>query len=202
MEVRKYKQDNKGIKETTRIELSNKMVQTYSKHLTTLEREVLTKVLLDDKTFAEIADDRQLTSGRIKQLFEKAIKRLNHFIGSIDEKLSKYNEVIEKFSKMETLLNEYKKEEKLRSTKKSLIESFPLKIQKILQTKISDTILSARVKNICEKGNVWGKGVKTLEELIRLGPKELLKFRNCGKKSFDEIEDFFKENGLDWKMLS
>lgn len=201
MAEKKYKQDNKAIKEATRIELSNKLIQVCSKILTNLEQEVLRKVLLDDKTFAEIADERQLTSGRIKQIFQKAIKRLTNFIGTIDEKLSKYNEVVEKYSEMEALLNEYKKEENLRNTKKNIIESFPKKIQKLLQTKISDTILSARVKNICENGNIWGEGVKTIEELIQLGSKNLLKYRNCGKKSIDEIDEFFKKNNLDWKML-
>lgn len=202
MEGKRYKQDNKTAMEAARKELAEKIVQVGAKTLTNLEQIVLTQVLLEGKSFAEIADQRQLTSGRIKQVFQKGIRRLNHFLSQIDEKLGHYNKVIENHADLEKRVAKYEKEEELRKTKKNIIESFPPEIQKLLQTKIEDADLSARVKNICQKGDVFGRNIiETMADLVKLTPKELLKFRNCGKNSIAEIEEFFSKTGLKWGML-
>lgn len=200
---KKFINDNKTAKEIARKELSSKLVEVGSKLLTKLEQEVLIQVLINEKTFAEIADYRQLTSGRIKQIFQKGIRRLNHFLNSFDEKLTKYNEVIDKYSELVMRVEEYEKEAKERNKKKNILESFSLEIQNLLKTKIADTELLARVKNTCEKGDVFGRNtVETIADLVKLNPKELLKFRNCGKKSITEIEEFFSKNHLHWGMLN
>ena len=202
MEGKKYKQDNKTLKEAARRELADKIVQVGSKRLTNLEQEVLTLVLLHDKSFAEIADQRQLTSGRIKQIFQKAIRRLNYFLNNVDEKLTEYDAAIKKLTDLEKRVAELDKEAELRATKKNIIDSFPPEIQKILRTKIVDTDLSVRVKNVCVKGGVFGNNtIETVAELVRISPNELLRFRDMGKKSITEIEEFFTKAGLKWGML-
>ncbi len=201
MTDKKYKQDNKGIKEATRIDLTNKIVEVCSKLLTNLELEVLIGVLINNKSFAEIADKRQLTSGRIKQVFEKGIKRLNAFLNTVDERIVKYKEVAEKYSEMENRILEYEKEKQENNKQKEVWDTFSPEIQKLLLTKVIDTTLSERVKNICTKGNLFGENIETIADLVKLNPKRLLKFRNCGKKSITEIEDFFNENNLNWGML-
>lgn len=197
----KYKNDNKTAKETARKQLTIKLVEAGSKLLTKLEQEVLTQVLINEKSFAEIGDYRQLTASRVRQIFEKGIRRLSGFINNIDERVTKYTEVIEKFEAMELKLGEYLQKEQAETKEKDLFASFPPETQTLLKTKIVDTELSARVKNTCEKGNVWGDSVKTVYDLIRVGKKDFLKFRNCGKKSIDEIEDFFRKHNLSWEML-
>ncbi|HWY13121.1 MAG TPA: DNA-directed RNA polymerase subunit alpha C-terminal domain-containing protein [Bacteroidia bacterium] len=203
MSKKKFINDNKTAKEVARKELVNNLVLVVSKTFTKLEQEVLLEVFLNNKSFREIADYKDLTSFRIKQVFEKGVRRLKFFLYNMDEKVIKYNEAIENFSEMEALLKKYKEEEELRVTKKNIIESFSLEIQNLFKTKIADTGLSARVKNTCEKGDVFGRNtVETIADLVKLNPKEMLKFRNCGKKSITEIEDFFSVNNLSWGMLS
>jgi len=188
--------------ETARQELATNVVKVGAKTLTNLERLVLTQVLLEGKSFSEIADQRQLTSGRIKQIFQKGIRRLNHFLGHIDEKLMYYNEIIENHEDLKKRVGEYEKKEEEANKKKNILESFSPEIQTLLQTKIEETNLSARVKNLCKMGNVFGDKIGTVSDLVKLNRKEILKYRNCGKKSITEIEDFFSVNNLSWGMLS
>ncbi len=202
MQDKKFKLDNKSIREAARIELSNKVIQVCSKHLTSLEWEVLTKVFLDNQSFAEIAEKRQLTSGRIKQIFEKGVRRTMVYLTSIDEKAIGFKEAIKEHDKIVAELESYQKKEEENKKEAKVLEFLSPKVQKLLKIKIADTDLSARVKNICEKGNVWGEGAETIEDLIRVGKKEFLKFRNCGKKSVEEIEFFFNSNELSWDLLN
>lgn len=196
METKKYKQDNKSIKEATRIELSNKVIQVCSKHLTTLEWEVLTKVLLDDKTFAEIAEKRQLTSGRVKQIFQKGVRRTIGYLTSIDEKAIEYREALKKHEKIVRQLENYQKREEENNKEKKIWRSLSSEVQKLLQTKVGDSELPARMKSVCDYGNI-----KTIADLVKQSPRELLKLRNCGKKSITETEEFFSKNNLQWGML-
>lgn len=197
MEPKKYKQDNKGIKEATRIELSNKVVQVCSKHLTSLEWEVLTKVLLDNQSFAEIAEKRQLTSGRVKQIFEKGIRRTISYLTSIDEKAIEFKEAMKEHNKIVLELETYKKKEEENSKEKKVWASLSQDVRNLLQKKIVDTELPVRMKSVCEYENI-----KTLADLVKYSPRELLRMRNCGTKSIRETEEFFSKNNLDWGMLN
>ncbi|MGB1039098.1 MAG: DNA-directed RNA polymerase subunit alpha C-terminal domain-containing protein, partial [Bacteroidia bacterium] len=42
--------------------------------------------------------------------------------------------------------------------------------------------------------------IKTLGDLVQYDIADLLKFRNFGKKSLTELEDFVKEKGLNFGM--
>lgn len=65
----------------------------------------------------------------------------------------------------------------------------------LLDKKISDCNLSIRVKNICRQN-----GLETVKDVCRLHKVDWFKLRNSGKKSLCEIDDFLKDNGLDWGM--
>lgn len=65
----------------------------------------------------------------------------------------------------------------------------------LLDKKIDDSSLSIRTKNLC-KANV----LNTVRDICRISKTDWLKFRNSGVKSMSEIDNFLKENGLDWGM--
>lgn len=65
----------------------------------------------------------------------------------------------------------------------------------ILSMRISDCDLSVRA--LCCLKNA---GISTVGELIKCNKYYLLKYRNFGKKSLAEIEDFLESNGLNWSM--
>ena len=61
-------------------------------------------------------------------------------------------------------------------------------------TNLADTELSVRTLNI-----LIAAGIKTVEDLTKLHKTDVLKFRNAGRKTLIELDDFFDKHGLEWK---
>ena len=62
---------------------------------------------------------------------------------------------------------------------------------KILEKTIEDLELSVRSFNCLKRANI-----NTVEDLISKSPEEMMKVRNLGKKSFDEVNAKLKELGF------
>src|SRR5205085_2902420 len=125
---------------------------------------------------------------------------INNFLSNVDSRMENYLKIIENYSLLEKQIAEYEKTQLKNEKEKNLLEPLPVKTQELLKTKIVDTTLSARIKNLCRYGDLFGYNIETVADLVELSPKELLRFRNCGNKSITEIEEFFSKNGLRWKM--
>lgn len=78
---------------------------------------------------------------------------------------------------------------------KSEVDENMLHMRKILKTPLSDLDLSVRAYNCLKAAEI-----RTLGELVSYHIEDLLKFRNFGKKSLTELEDFVKEKGLNFGM--
>ena len=70
-----------------------------------------------------------------------------------------------------------------------------LQMRKILKTPLADLDLSVRAYNCLKAAEI-----KTLGELVNYHIDDLLKFRNFGKKSLSELEEFVREKGLHFGM--
>lgn len=70
-----------------------------------------------------------------------------------------------------------------------------LHMRKILKTPLADLDLSVRAYNCLKAAEI-----KTLGELVSYHIEDLLKFRNFGKKSLSELEEFVREKGLNFGM--
>ena len=70
-----------------------------------------------------------------------------------------------------------------------------LNMRKVLQTKISDLNCSARVFNCLKSANIG-----TLGELAELKLSDMMRFRNFGKKSREEIEQLLLDRNLRFDM--
>lgn len=70
-----------------------------------------------------------------------------------------------------------------------------LAIQKSLSTQISDLNCSARVLNCLKSA-----GIETLADLVAMNDLDMMKFRNFGKKSRDEIDQILTERNLKMGM--
>ncbi len=73
-------------------------------------------------------------------------------------------------------------------------ESF-LQMRKILKTPLADLDLSVRAYNCLKAAEI-----RTLGELVNYHIDDLLKFRNFGKKSLSELEEFVRDKGLHFGM--
>ena len=70
-----------------------------------------------------------------------------------------------------------------------------LHMRQLLKTKLVDMDLSVRALNCLKAAEV-----DTLGDLVSYNKNDLMKFRNFGKKSLTELEDFVKEKGLNFGM--
>lgn len=70
-----------------------------------------------------------------------------------------------------------------------------LHMRKILKTNLADLDLSVRAYNCLKAAEI-----RTLGELVSFDIDDLLKFRNFGKKSLSELEEFVKDKGLNFGM--
>lgn len=85
-------------------------------------------------------------------------------------------------------------ENKVPKQSEEVDESF-LQMRKILKTPLADLDLSVRAYNCLKAAEI-----KTLGELVNYHIDDLLKFRNFGKKSLSELEEFVREKGLTFGM--
>ena len=70
-----------------------------------------------------------------------------------------------------------------------------LHMRKILKTNLADLDLSVRAYNCLKAAEI-----RTLGELVAYDIDDLLKFRNFGKKSLSELEEFVRDKGLNFGM--
>jgi DNA-directed RNA polymerase subunit alpha len=68
-------------------------------------------------------------------------------------------------------------------------------MRKILKTPLADLDLSVRAYNCLKAAEI-----KSLGELVNYHIDDLLKFRNFGKKSLSELEEFVRDRGLHFGM--
>jgi len=78
---------------------------------------------------------------------------------------------------------------------KIAIDDSERKLSKLLDTSIWDFDLSMRALNCLNCAEI-----KTLRDLVKYHRADLLKFRNFGKKSLTEIDEFLEHHGLHFQM--
>lgn len=75
------------------------------------------------------------------------------------------------------------------------IDEEVLRIKKLLKMNVDELELSVRSHNCLKNANI-----KTIGDLVRLDESELLKFRNFGRKSLQEIQEILDKKGLYFGM--
>lgn len=91
-------------------------------------------------------------------------------------------------------LTQYEFETKAPEAKK-VEDAEKLRMKKILMMSVEELDLSVRAANCLR-----GANIKTIADLVRREESELLRFRNFGRKSLDEIKAKIQEYGLDFGM--
>lgn len=163
------------------------------------------KMMIDGDSLEEVANYYNLTRERIRQIFEKAcrkIRRVECIKGKLDSihalKLELLdtkrllNAAVEKLSLHEqvehSLSEEHEREELIKEFERSD------ELVNILNTSIID-LVSNRALN-CLKF----VGVETLGDLVQLKETEMLRYRNFGKKSLNELKELLEKYGLSFGM--
>ena len=74
-------------------------------------------------------------------------------------------------------------------------EQLSPEMKALLSQKVEELDLSVRTRNLLKSN-----GIDTILDLCRLKKTDWLKFRNGGKKSLTELDDFLTAHNLTWGM--
>lgn len=74
-------------------------------------------------------------------------------------------------------------------------EQLSPEMKALLSQKVENLDLSVHTRSLLK-----ANGINTLLDLCRLNKTDWLKFRNCGKKSLMELDDFLTAHNLTWGM--
>ena len=145
----------------------------------------------DGKTYEEIAKIYGVTRERIRQVEQNAIRQLKHparrdwieygVSGMIDRKCAEEYERGRKIGVVEGM--DY-------AVEPDWIDA--QKVERPTSLRLCDLDLSARSHNCLARA-----GVQTVEDILKMGFDTLVRVRNLGKKSLDEIIIRLQEAGFD-----
>ena len=74
-------------------------------------------------------------------------------------------------------------------------EQLSPEMKALLSQKVENFDLSVHTRSLLK-----ANGINTILDLCRLNKTDWLKFRNCGKKSLTELDDFLTAHNLTWGM--
>jgi DNA-directed RNA polymerase subunit alpha len=86
-------------------------------------------------------------------------------------------------------------EEELPVLEEEKVDDDILRVRNLLRTRIDELELSVRSSNCLKAAKI-----ETLEELVRRSEAEMLRFRNFGRKSLNELSAILQNIGLSWGM--
>jgi hypothetical protein len=152
------------------------------------EHYVLTKILFEEKTLKECGDLIDLTPERVRQIFQKGMQKLLLAIAEMPDSFTTNQDLLTENLLLKGENAELRKEVGVITNFTSAPNSF------FFQQKIRNIGLPTRV---CVRLKM--SEVDTVGDLMKISKSELLKYRNFGKKSLSEIEEFLAKRGLTLK---
>ena len=162
------------------------------------------KALIDGRQIDDIAEDYYLTRTRILQIVSKAIHKIST-MKSWPQCHEDYKRVVEENHRITVLLENQQSYIKSLEIKlniyhgnggESAVPGYTkLELAEVLGRKLVDENLTVRSLN-CLKG----ADIETVGDLVRSHKTDLLKFRNFGKKSLTELDDFLAGLHLSFGM--
>lgn len=155
------------------------------------EKGIVLGILEGGKTFVEVGKDYDLTAERVRQIFNKAIRRLRYAFQQYVAEQDKLHKELERLRTENLSLRMIIKDANLDETKR---HDFSTEQARILATPIKDLDMSIRAKNCLRAAELY-----TLSEVLQTPIRDILKLRNFGKKSVREIRDIFDKLGISWE---
>lgn len=148
-----------------------RFIEPDGRPLTPRECQIIRDVLMG-KSFAEVGETMHLQPARAKQIWDKALRKL---------------------SVSKTMLQ--KKDEEIKRLQNLLFSSKQSASPNLFDLPLTDCELSVRTVNCLNMA-----GINTVADLVKLNRADLLKFRNFGKKSLTELDEWLDTHGLCFGM--
>lgn len=135
---------------------------------------------------SNIAYEFGLSRERVRQIVIKAIRKFNYAIEELADLKQEKNSLKEEIKnvKMQLIMQEGEKEE--------LSEDVP---PSVFSIRLVNCNLPVRVLNVTKAADI-----DTIGDLVQYSKFEMVKFRNFGKKSLMQLDEFIHEMGLEWGM--
>ena len=161
--------------------------------ITDREEKIIRLYYIDGKTFEEIGREFGITRERIRQIQEKAIKKLKLFKKYFyDGKWCLMEELAKE--EHQKYLETQKSYWKYESAKQYILQYESGVFLPIREQKIENLDLSMRSYNCLKR-----IGIRTIGDLLNFTYNDLIKIRNLGRKSMKEILDKIHDLGLVFK---
>lgn len=196
-----FKQARGGINETISRRILSSYVVFAQSVLTPHQYDVMQE-FLDGVDIHKLASDYGVTHEAIRILLLSASRKLAHVegYGTLRDENIRLKEENEVLNKANALLND--ENEKLRSNlpQDKLIETYcddreRIRMAKLLCSRLVDYDLSVRTLNVLRSAEIY-----TVADLVRLNKTDMLRMRNCGRKSLTELNDLVCALNLEWGM--
>lgn len=135
---------------------------------------------------SNIAEELELSSERVRQIVVKAIRKFNYAIKELADLKQENNSLKEEIKnvKMQLIMQEGEEEEQSEDVPPS-----------VFSIRLVNCNLPVRVLNVTKAADI-----DTIGDLVQYSKFEMVKFRNFGKKSLMQLDEFIHEMGLEWGM--
>lgn len=153
------------------------------------EREkTIVQAFFNGAKIAEIANSYNLTSERIRQIILKAIRKFNAQLEELVCLKAENNTLKAEIYDIRQQLIMQEGERKDEQPEGNIPTS-------VFSLRLIDCNLPVRVLNVAKEANI-----ETVADLVQHSKEDLMKLRNCGRKSLSELDDFVDSMGLEWEM--
>lgn len=135
---------------------------------------------------SNIAYEFGLSRERVRQIVVKAIRKFNYAIKELADLKQENNSLKEEIKnvKMQLIMQEGEEEEQSEDVPPS-----------VFSIRLVNCNLPVRVLNVTKAADI-----DTIGDLVQYSKFEMVKFRNFGKKSLMQLDEFIHEMGLEWGM--
>ena len=147
--------------------------------------------VLNGKPYREIAERMHLQEPSIKAIWRKALYKFQYTLNRIDM----LEQIIKDRNKEIEQRDDIIRELNGRNAATAEQINVETRMRNLLSTKLDDCDLSVRALQCLRYAEL-----RTIGDLVRYNRADLLKFRNFGKKSLTEIDEFLERNNLHWNM--
>lgn len=149
---------------------------------------------LQGKSFEEIGNDMRpfVTKESARQIWAKGLRKFAHVKGAFYRLNSENDQLKEELQeKNDEIANLHAQIE----GRQPVITDEKRRLSKILAMSVNDCDITVRVLNCLRYADV-----ETVRDLVKMHRADLLKYRNFGKKSLTELDEFLEDRGLAWGM--
>lgn len=147
------------------------------------------EMIINGATLSEVGKHFNLTKERIRQIYNRSLRKSYAMLCRLNkerEELTEYRNQIAKLTAENKVLRETNR--KLTDELSNYVDKDKKDDVEIDTTPLYEFDFTTRALNCFNAA-----GIKTVGELRMFSPSDLCKFRNFGRKSIEEVRDFFKK---------